>query len=215
MYDTQSSAPYKIEKSTCNPGYNGGGGGRIEPTMYYYYAFEDLGTIGDFDFNDVVLRVSAPVNKVSEVTLMAAGGTLPVKVLYGDITLTEEVHATFDVDVSTMVNTGREKKAFMSLGTVTIADNADMANLPFAIVVTDRETGTSMKVSASVENAGEAPLMIVVNGYPEGDDAGKWFWPSERTNITTAYPEFGAWGADVSTNQDWYQYYTDGCVWKY
>ncbi len=57
--------------------------------------------------------------------------------------------------------------------------------------------------------------MIVVSGYPEGDNAGKWFWATERTNITTAYPEFGAWGANVEENEEWYLNYTDGKVWKY
>jgi hypothetical protein len=51
-----------------------------------------------------------------------------------------------------------------------------------------------------VENNGKAPLVIVVNG----DEQGKWFWATERTNITTAYPKFGAWGADVATYPEWY-----------
>jgi hypothetical protein len=57
--------------------------------------------------------------------------------------------------------------------------------------------------------------MIMVSGYPEGDNAGKWFWAKERVNISVAYPQFGAWGADVQTNQIWYQNYVDGSVWKY
>ena len=189
--------------------------------MYYYYAFEDLGTIGDFDFNDVVLRVSAPVDRNLTVQLCAAGGKLQSQVYYGDQPLGSEVHAAFGINELTgtdadMVNTGgsTSKKNFVTLGTVTVAKDADPANLPFAIEVTGTD-GRSTRVTKSVEGNGKAPLMIVVSGYPSGDDTGSWFWATERTNITNAYQEFGAWGANASSNQNWYHNYTDGKVWKY
>jgi hypothetical protein len=213
----QGTAPVEWEESTCRPEYKGKKKDP-DPVMYYYYAFEDLGAIGDFDFNDVVLRVSAPNNGESTVYLMAAGGTLKSKVVYGDQTLCNEVHEAFEVELGCgnfdMVNTGYTKRDFVSLGTVTIAEGADMANLPFGIVVTGNN-GESVKVTREVDHKGTAPLMIVVNGYPEGEDAGKWFWAKERVNISVAYPQFGAWGADVQTNQNWYQNYVDGSVWKY
>ena len=213
----QGTAPVEWEESTCRPEYKGKKKDP-DPVMYYYYAFEDLGAIGDFDFNDVVLRVSAPNNGESTVYLMAAGGTLKSKVVYGDQTLCDEVHEAFEVELGggnfDMVNTGYTKRDFVSLGTVTIAEGADMANLPFGIVVTGNN-GESVKVTREVDHKGTAPLMIVVNGYPEGDDAGKWFWAKERVNISVAYPDFGAWGANVEENQDWYLNYVDDSVWKY
>ncbi len=213
----QGTAPVEWEESTCRPEYKGKKKDP-DPVMYYYYAFEDLGAIGDFDFNDVVLRVSAPNNGESTVYLMAAGGTLKSKVVYGDQTLCNEVHEAFEVELGggnfDMVNTGYTKRDFVSLGTVTIAEGADMANLPFGIVVTGNN-GESVKVTREVDHKGTAPLMIVVNGYPEGDDAGKWFWAKERVNISVAYPDFGAWGANVEENQDWYLNYVDDSVWKY
>jgi len=213
----QGTAPIEWGESTCRPEYKGKKKDP-DPVMYYYYAFEDLGAIGDFDFNDVVLRVSAPNNGESTVYLMAAGGTLKSKVVYGDQTLCNEVHEAFEVELGggnfDMVNTGYTKRDFVSLGTVTIAEGADMANLPFGIVVTGNN-GESVKVTREVDHKGTAPLMIVVNGYPEGDDAGKWFWAKERVNISVAYPDFGAWGANVEENQDWYLNYVDDSVWKY
>ena len=219
----QTAAPYTIPKNgNCSDGYNGGGGGGNEdPIMYYYYAFEDLGAIGDFDFNDVVLRLSAPENGVSNVELVAAGGTLPVQVIYGDKNVGNEVHNEFGVDTKIMVNTGSGvEKPFKSLGTVEIAGDADMSNLPFGIVVTGNN-GEIVKVTNEVDHKGTAPLMIVVSGYPSSlngistEDVGKWFWAKERVNISSAYTQFGAWGADVSKNTNWYYYFTDGKVWKY
>ena len=213
----QSAAPVSWPESKCKPAYNYKKPDP-DPVMYYYYAFEDLGAIGDFDFNDVVLRVSAPNNGESTVYLMAAGGTLKSKVVYGDQTLCNEVHEAFEVELGggnfDMVNTGYTERKFVSLGTVTIAEGADMANLPFGIVVTGNN-GESVKVTREVDHKGTAPLMIVVNGYPEGDNAGKWFWAKERVNISVAYPDFGAWGANVEENQDWYLNYVDDSVWKY
>lgn len=218
----QGTASVGWKESKCKPAYGtpdngddgGDDGGDDDPIMYYYYAFEDLGAIGDFDFNDVVLRLSAPENGISTVQLCAAGGTLPVQVVYNDANVGREVHTEFGVDVSTMVNTGYETKAFVTLGTVTIAADADMANLPFGIVVTGND-GSSVKVTREVEHTGTAPLMIVVSGYDTGDDAGKWFWARERVNISIAYPQFGAWGANVQSNTNWYWNYTDDKVWKY
>ena len=225
MYDGQTAAPYTIPANgNCSDGYTGtGGGGNEEPIMYYYYAFEDLGAIGDFDFNDVVLRLSAPNNGQSTVELVAAGGTLPVQVIYNGSEVGDEVHKEFDVDTKTMVNTGAsggEKKAFKSLGTVEIASDANMAALPFGIRVTGNN-GETVTVTNEVDHKGTAPLMIVVSGYPSSlngistEDVGKWFWAKERVNISSAYSQFGAWGADVSENKTWYYYFTDGKVWTY
>ena len=219
-----AAADIQWDETDCRPSYKGKKKDP-DPIMYYYYAFEDLGAIGDFDFNDVVLRVSAPVNGEITVQLCAAGGKLQSQVVYGpennETEIGAEVHTAFGIDELTgtdvdMVNTGSStsKKAFVTLGTVTVAEDADPANLPFAIRVTGTD-GRSTRVARSVEGEGKAPLMIVVSGYPEGDDAGKWFWATERTNITTAYPEFGAWGANVEENEEWYLNYTGGKVWKY
>ena len=216
----QGTAPVSWSESKCRPAYNAGSVDP-DPVMYYYYAFEDLGTTDDFDFNDVILRLSAPVNGKSTVQLVAAGGTLPAQVTYGTgsnpTNIGNEVHQEFDVDTKVMVNTGSGTvKDFVNLGTIDVAAGADMANLPFGITVTGND-GSTVKVTRSVANNGKAPLVIVVNGYATGTHAGKWFWAKERANIAAAYSQFGAWGASVSTNTSWYEYEnrSDGSVYKY
>ena len=217
----QGTAPVKWEESTCRPAYNGN---KVEsdPVMYYYYAFEDLGTTDDFDFNDVVIRVSAPVNGKSTVTLMAAGGIYPAVVTYGTgasmRNIGEEVHAAFGVSTGNtdeMVNTGGIKRDFVTLGVIeNLPANADMSQLPMGITVTGNN-GQITRVECSVANKGKAPLMIAVSGYSSGENAGKWFWPLERTNISSAYTQFGEWGANASTNKDWYKNFTNGKVYKW
>lgn len=226
IVDGQNNAPYTIPANgNCSDGYRTGGGSpapAVEPTMYYYYAFEDLGTTDDFDFNDIVIRVSAPVNGKSTVTLMAAGGIYPAVVTYGTGSsmrnIGEEVHAAFGVSTGNtddMVNTGGKKKEFVTLGTIeNLSANADISQLPMGITVTGNN-GQITRVECSVANKGKAPLMIAVSGYSSGENAGKWFWPLERTNISSAYTQFGEWGANASTNKDWYKYFTNGKVYKW
>lgn len=181
-----------------------------DQVMYYYYAFEDLGTTNDFDFNDVVIRVSAPINGTSTVQLMCAGGTMSTKVTYGETILCKEVHAAFGVDnIKDMINTGAgPEKTFVTLGTINPPANTDMSRLPFGITCQGNE-GQVIRVERSVANNVKAPLLIVVNGYPKGEDAGKWFWPREYINIVNPYEQFGAWGANVQSNANWYLNYKE------
>jgi hypothetical protein len=206
-----------IEPTDCNAGINGKEVIVIdEPTQYYYYAFEDLGTTDDFDFNDVVIRLSAPVNGQSTVEIVAAGGTMETYVTYGEgehpTRLGSEVHAAMgENSTKTMINTsGVNTDKFAVLGTVPVAADADPTNLPFGIEVKGND-GQTVKVTRSVENNGSAPLVIVVNG----NEQGKWFWATERTNIVAAYQAFGDWGANAGTNADWYKTATPGMVVNY
>ena len=206
------SAPYTVTKDeTDNCGISFKKKEDPDPTPnYIYYAFEDLGTTNDFDFNDVVIRVSTPdAQGNSTVELMCAGGTMSTKVTYGTgdnpSVLGSEVHEALGASsYKAMVNTGSgETKSFpVTLGTIEgLTAQTDMTNLPFGIKC-DGNNGQVIKVVKSVaDNKGKAPLVIVVSG----DENGKWCWPTERTNITTAYSGFGAWGANVKDNTDWYK----------
>ena len=204
-------------ETTCRPAYNPGEQ-REDEVAWYYYAFEDLGTTDDFDFNDVIIRVSAPVDNVSTVQLVAAGGTLATTVLYNEqVFNATEVHELFGTTPSNsgMVNTGNgPEKKFVTLGTVTLTANDDPADLPFGISA-QGTNGQLTKVTHSVENIGKAPLVIVVAGYPSGDNAGRWFWPTERTMISAAYTDFGAWGANASSYQNWYTNYDSNKVYQW
>ena len=203
-----TTANYTIDTSECTAGiqqeHNTGGD---RTPNYVYYAFEDLGTTNDFDFNDVVIRVSTPdAQGNSTVELMCAGGTMSTEVTCGTgsnvRTLGSEVHTALGASsYKTMVNTGGETKPFpVTLGTIEhLNAQTDMTNLPLGIKC-EGNNGQVIKVVKTVDK-GKTPLVIVVSG----DENGKWYWPTERTNITTAYPGFGEWGANVKTNTNWYK----------
>ncbi|MBR1411200.1 MAG: DUF4842 domain-containing protein [Prevotella sp.] len=208
-----TSANYTIDTSECTAGIeqkeNTGGDPK---SNYIYYAFEDLGTTDDFDFNDVVIRVSAPnASGESTVELVAAGGTMPTHITYNNTEFNStEIHELLHASaVTEMINTGRgPNKDFETIGTLRgLTAATDMTNLNFGISITGNN-GQVLKVTRSVAGNGQAPLVVVVSG----DNEGKWFWPTERTKISDAYQQFGAWGANVENNADWYKNATKGKV---
>ena len=187
---------YTVASSNCNPGFNGDGGNKEELKQYTYFAFEDLGTSDDFDFNDVVVRVSTPdENNVSTVELCAIGGTLLQKVFCDNIQIGNEVHeyGSFGDNTKNFV-----KMPLAVLGTVNVPQGQSPADLNINIQVT-RSNGEIVTVAGP--RSGETPFRVVVSG----DDEGKWFWAKERVNISDAYTQFGKWGADMDSNPDWYK----------
>ena len=147
---------------------------------------EDLGAIGDFDFNDVVFDYDFDGN-YTYIKLIAAGGTLPLYV--GG----QEVHEAFGVGVEEMVNTG----AGPEKGEVIIRLNTNYeAPSLIPITVYDDEAelndGTaSSNVRTLVANKGEAPQKLcVVGAFPEHSP--------EFINIGTTYPKFKEYIEDAS-----------------
>ena len=157
---------------------------------------EDLGNIGDFDFNDIVFDAymtwtwngTANVPE-AVISIKAAGGTLPIYING------VEVHEAMGVPTDVMVNTGA----------------ANGVSAPAAI----------FRVPASSENI--IDIEVKVNGAlvleaPQGDAPQKicvpttFKWCTERTNIKDAYAGFTAWTQDANSNTDWYNSSAEGTV---
>lgn len=141
---------------------------------------EDLGNIGDFDFNDVVFYAKVWNDGVTEIWLLAAGGTLNLTVAG------QEVHEAFGVSQSTMVNTkestgkGAEKDPFYF-----VASNKYNSLIDIPVVVRTKDAAgnvTSYELSAEM---GKAPQKICV---PKG-----FKWCKEYQSLSTVYPGFKSW----------------------
>lgn len=102
--DDFASTGFTTREGECAATWNGepGGGDDTDPEVVRIIA-EDLtwgSENGDFDFNDVIFDVQLINNGSNiKITLLAAGGTLPLYIAG------EEVHEKFGVSTSTMVNT--------------------------------------------------------------------------------------------------------------
>ena len=166
-------------------------------------ACEDLGAVGDYDFNDIVFSVSyvSGQNTVT-VTPLAAGGTLAAHLYCGDKSL-GEIHSLFGIDdITKMINT-RVDAAYNGINdvsvesmTVEVASSFSMSDDMggFSLVIRNGDNEDKTVIGPS---KGTAPQMICV---PK-----TWRWPTELVNIGTAYPKFGEWGSGYNT--DWYTEY--------
>jgi len=146
----------------CGYDYTTNGGGTnsdaTDIPQVYTYVFEDMTReAGDFDFNDVVLKVTVPDESgKATVTLFAAGAAKNLKVGFTDTSngsnsqsdLFGEVHAAMNCDPGTLINTGSgpngtsvEKEITI---TGTLKDNGD-----FYIYEADNANNITIHVASS------------------------------------------------------------------
>lgn len=147
---------------------------KLTPCEYinsYRIIAEDLGEIGDFDFNDVVFDVYIEENDGNTddddnavVTLLAAGGTLPLYVAG------KEVHELFGVSPDEMVNTGKGPNRTPVIFRVPNISN--ILNIEIKVVDGDSEYELEVK-------RGKAAQKICVSTDFE--------YPAEGVNIDTIY----------------------------
>ncbi len=196
LMGTSPSYTVEADEEGCGNGFSSGGNKEPE-SSWIYFAFEDLGDTDDFDFNDVVVRVSTPdENSKSTVELCAIGGTLLSTVFNGSTQLGSEVHTYGSFCANTQG--ALVGVPIATLGQVDIPAGTTPADLNINIKV-ERADGTIVTVGKPA--AGQTPFCVIVSG----DENGKWFWPQERVRISDAYSQFGEWGANITTNPDWYK----------
>lgn len=186
-------------------------------------AFEDMGSIGDFDFNDVVLQVggrtSGSTGNTGSLTLAAAGATYAINVVYdknGDGVFSpeeivkfngeNEVHAAFGVEQSYMVNTNvTTRKNPITIRNFDFGKNGitnkEIAQRFCLYVVTNGkedpfEYAETYRKIALPNTEGSVPQGIVVNGLT-------WSWPSERERITEKYANFDTWVQNYLETKWW------------
>ena len=155
---------------------------------------EDLGSIGDFDYNDLVFDAYV-YNKDGQtwanIRLLAAGGTLPVYICGCDGQV--EVHDKFGVSTTTMVNTKK--------GTV------DKSPVEFTIKLKNKVSSSfnANDIEVKVDNNGNViPLTSNVGKAPEKICVDTSFeWCDEKVNVKTVYPDFAKYVSNPSISKWW------------
>lgn len=177
----------------------------------------------DFDFNDVVFDViwtkvysdetlATLSSQTVQITLQAAGGTLP---LYVD---GKEVHHEFDVDLHTMVNTNAKHlgmngkdDATPVTWTTTNYSGTTIGEIANSIDVYVIKNGETCHLSAPVGGIASKIGVKFINdqGYQ---------WCDEREDIDHRYslsdgtPLFSNWVQGIYPADDWYDYAYDEIV---
>ena len=163
-----TSEDFQVGVKGCTPGFRG----KPEPETIRIIA-EDLSASegSDFDFNDVVFDVQMnwPSEGKHTITLLAAGGTLPLTIAG------EEVHAKFGVSTNKMVNT----------------ESWTEQRAPVTFVIEGKYANAN-EIEVRVQKGSDWPLLTA----PIGKAASKiavstdYEWVKELQDITNAYGQF-------------------------
>lgn len=166
-------------------------------------AFENAGLDNDYDFNDVVLKVTPDTkNGKAEVKLLAAGAQRKTEVYFNG-TLLGEVHNLFGVSSGTFVNTTSNTATTkaVTLPSIDWPKNTTMEEqrMNFSLKVYN-DDGTPDREFSMVDllNDMKSPQALCV--------AGDWKWPKERIDVYVAYPLIGKWGVNFNNPEycNWY-----------
>lgn len=186
------------------------GAGEIIPTEPSLRVMaEDLSASdkSDFDFNDVVFDVTRIDATSAEITLQAAGGTLPLcisrEVLetipsdYPNDDVCWEVHDLFQVDTDVMVNTKAQEKNLKGTDKPAVTNLIVSGNFPadqdgFAAAVKNIRVWV-FKADKWMELKAEVGKPACKIGVPVDLH---WAW--ERTNVNSAF-NFDVWVQNPST----------------
>lgn len=166
-------------------------------------AFENAGLHNDYDFNDVVLKVTPnTTTHQAEVKLLATGAQRKTEV-YFNRTLLGEVHELFGVSTDTFVNTTSNTATTnaVTLPSINWPQNTTMEEqrMNFSLKVYNDDGKVDREFSMKdLLNDMKSPQVLCV--------AGDWKWPKERTNVYVAYPLIGKWGVNFNNPEysNWY-----------
>lgn len=135
---------------------------------------EDMGTIGDFDFNDVVFDATIYESGKTIITLLAAGGTLDISVAGIDVSSV----------MGKMVNTGVGNTCEPYTFTAKDSYNS-LKDIP--IIVSSKNSAGEITSYALSAEKGKAPQKICV------PTTFKWCKEYKEHSIDKAYPGFKNW----------------------
>lgn len=164
----------------------------------FRFMCEDLGTTDDFDYNDLVFDVKHMVGtNLAELTVQAAGGTLPMSLSYDGNVLIENIHAGFGVSDSKMVNTGAGVTKDPYTVSFEVPKNFFFTThaQKFAVNV-QYSDGTAENTITIPLTPGRVPQAFITNT--------KLPWCKERAKINTIYPSFTNWVTE-NLKACWYE----------
>lgn len=199
---TAGKPAFSINSSECNPGFTGGTTPVI-PTADIRIMVEDLSAAedGDFDFNDAVFDVKFTSETTADVTLIAAGGTLPLTVAG------VEIHDKFGkYPTYTMINTNASAiaaKANAAAGKTLYAAADNVPTVTFSVSgINKANNGKDIEVKVK---KGDTWYLIEAK---QGEPAAKFGCDpkvnkvDEQVSFKAVYDKFTKWVQNK--NVQWY-----------
>ena len=195
----------------CSATWNKKGEEKIEEPAPVTFAFEDQISNGDYDLNDVVLKITPHVIKTGkkitgldynnlDIKLVAAGATFDITVMVDKTALSfngkTEVHDAFGVNRGVMVNTGGTAKSGVQQNAAPVTCTI---TTPEAVKGTDADGNPTLDLSkldiwidVNPGKASAAKIYYLTDKEKPVPYAvmipADWRWPLERICVTEAYP---------------------------
>ena len=208
----------EIPETPCNPGFKPGDGTDdfLDEAEPYTFAFEDQIYNGDYDLNDVVLKITPHAvrnankkitafdNDQLDVKLVAAGATFNINAYIDDTPLFDgnEIHTALGVNAGVMVNTGNGTQGKDPVS-CTIATPASIksTNADGETVLDFSKLNVWIWVNKGSGAKSEQKIYYLVENAEKDENGNNikkvapysimipydWSWPTERTCITKAY----------------------------
>lgn len=199
----------------------------FDPDPIYYswiVACEDLGGTFDTDFNDMVFRLrysktfeGTTAKSKLEVTPLAAGGILPIRLYYNGHNIggdgDPEFHTLINPNVKILYNSNdtiyyevlhadvMRNEGTAQKYTIPIDNNFSIANNDFIenfSIKVNTDESTSYFINNEGIKEGKAPRMLFL--------LEDWRWPKEQESIVNAYPDFNSW-VEEHSNFNWIKNY--------
>lgn len=173
----------------------GGEGSTVKDYAAWTIGYEDMGTTGDFDFNDVVLQIVPNSDQKAKIYLCATGGSFDAELHYngptGDIDF-GSIHQYMPKLTNTYEKRTHEK---VLVGEVSWPDGYTMPTDAHRFYI--KVKGENINVNTT---PGKAPKAICVQG--------DWQWPLENVSLTKAYPMLSKWATNINDSEarDWYNH---------
>lgn len=180
----------------------------------WIFACEDLGGTFDYDFNDVVWEVKKVFDGSgtctgAQVSVLAAGGTLPFTLKYNSTAICTKTQAFDDIENTDVVNADAPNGKTKTPKTFTVtgigADwNVSENYTKFSVDVEGASGTTHIAAYSKTTEPGKTPQVILLPG--------EWEWPTESTPINTAYINFNNWVTDgkAASWTEWSSHKQDG-----
>lgn len=193
-----------ISETKCSDGYHQDvTPSEPTPSQVYTYVYEDMTReVGDFDFNDVVLKVTTPdTDGYINVTLYAAGAAKDLWVGFNGPEekrndLFGEVHKAMGCPSGTLINTGSGPSGTPK--TVQVKLGVDRTLKEYGNFYIYDENKLSIYIASLNRPKSEYPpygLCIPID----------WPYPNERVPITSKYRYFENWVNNQNTYKRWYE----------
>ena len=168
---------------------------------YFTFCCEDR-QVGDYDMNDVVIRITRNSETSATFSIIACGAHDELYIKNLPCFQNREVHDFFGMTPTTFINTQLNAPYFAPYSQEVTVPNVFNVLTDVKPIIENRTQGYDVEMSET----GQDPHAILI--------AGITYYPLETVCITEAFPDFRNWANNKEAYKNWYKNYYDSMVYE-